>query len=309
MSARVRELKMVPRAEPRSYYGRPVIKSPVWKPEVPWYFFTGGLSGASSTFALAAEWAGNDLLARRSWTVAMLAGTLSPVLLISDLGRPERFLNMLRMFKVTSPMSVGSWVVAASGSANGLATLSRTLGVMPRLGGVARLAAGASGLPMATYTAVLIANTSVPVWREARHELPFVFAGSAAASAGAAAAIATPRSAAGPARRLAVIGSALEQGATIAMERRLGDLSAPYRDGDAARYAKLARALTLAGAAMIGLGGRRSRIAAAVGGAAVLAGSVSERWAVFEAGKHSARDPRFTVGPQRARLEERDGDH
>jgi len=308
VSARVRELKMVPRAEPRSYYGRPVIKSPVWKPEVPWYFFTGGLTGASSTFALAAGWAGNDLLARRSWTVAMLSGAANPALLISDLGRPERFLNMLRMFKVTSPMSVGSWVVATSGSANGLATLSRILGVMPRLGGVARLAAGASGLPMTTYTAVLIANTSVPVWREARHVLPFVFAGSAAASAGAAAAIATPRSAAGPARRLAVVGAALEQGATIAMERRLGDLSAPYRDGDAARYAKLARGLTLAGAALIGLGGRRSRIAAAIGGAAVMAGSVAERWAVFEAGKHSARDPRFTVGPQRARLEERDGD-
>jgi hypothetical protein len=136
-----------------------------------------------------------------------------------------------------------------------------------------------------------------------------VFAGSAAASAGAAAAIATPRTAAGPARRLAVIGSALEQGAAIAMERRLGELAAPYRDGDAARYAKLARVLTLAGAALIGLGGRRSRLAAALGGTAVLAGSVAGRWSVFEAGKHSARDPRFTVGPQRARLEERDGGH
>jgi formate-dependent nitrite reductase membrane component NrfD len=309
VSARVRELKMVPRAEPRSYYGRPVIKSPVWKPEVPWYFFTGGLSGASSTFALAAGWAGSDLLARRSWTVAMLTGVVNPVLLISDLGRPERFLNMLRMFKVTSPMSVGSWVVSVSGSANGVATMSRVLGVAPRLGAVARLAAGASGLPMATYTAVLIANTSVPVWREARRELPFVFAGSAAASAGAAAAIATPRTAAAPARRLALLGSALEQGAAIAMERRLGELAAPYRDGDAARYAQLARALTLAGAALIGLGGRRSRVAAAVGGTAVLAGSVAARWGVFEAGKHSARDPRFTVGPQRARLEERDGGH
>src|SRR6185436_8169182 len=139
-----------------------------------WYFFTGGLSGASSTFALAAGWAGSDLLARRSWTVAMLTGVVNPVLLTSDLGRPERFLNMLRMFKVTSPMSVGSWVVAVSGSANGVATMSRVLGVTPRLGAVARLAAGASGLAMTTYTAVLIANTSVPVWREARHELPFV---------------------------------------------------------------------------------------------------------------------------------------
>ena len=97
MSA-TRELRMVERAEPRSYYGRPVIKPPVWKPQVPWYFFTGGLTGAASTFALMSELAGRGRLARRASAVAMLAGTASPVLLITDLGRPERFLNMLRVF-------------------------------------------------------------------------------------------------------------------------------------------------------------------------------------------------------------------
>ncbi len=295
---------MVERVEPRSYYGRPVIKPPVWKPQVPWYFFTGGLTGAASTFALLAEIAGHDRLARRASAVAMLAGTASPALLITDLGRPERFLNMLRVFKVTSPMSVGSWVVAASGATNGLATASRVLGVMPRAGAAARVGAGLSGLPMATYTAVLIANTAVPAWREARHDLPFVFASSAAASAGAAVAIATPARDARPARRLAVIGALGAQVSAARMERRLGPLAAPYHRGEAGRYARLARVSMLAGAGMIA-GSRRSRVAVTSGGLAVLMGAAAERWSVFKAGVDSARDPAFTVGPQRARREAR----
>ncbi len=295
---------MVERAEPRSYYGRPVIKPPVWKPQVPWYFFTGGVTGAASAFALLAEIAGHERLARRASAVAMLAGTASPVLLITDLGRPERFLNMLRVLRVTSPMSVGSWVVVVSGATNGLATASRVLGVMPRAGAAARVGAGVSGLPMATYTAVLIANTAVPVWREARHELPFLFASSAAASAGAAVAIATPARDAGPARRLAVIGALGAQVVSVRMERRLGALAAPYHRGDAGRYARLARVSMLTGAGVIA-GARRSRAAVTAGGLAILAGAAAERWSVFRAGFDSALDPAFTVGPQRARSEAR----
>ena len=293
---------MVERVEPRSYYGRPVIKPPVWKPQVPWYFFTGGLSGGASTFALAAELAGHARLARRSWSVAMLASLASPALLITDLGRPERFLNMLRVFKVTSPMSVGSWVVALSGATNGIATASRMLGVMPRAGAVARAGAGVSGLPLATYTAVLIANTAVPAWHMARHELPFVFAAGAGASAGAAAAIATPRADAAPARRLTVLGAVGAQAAAIAMERRLGPLAESYRSADAGRYRSLARGLMLGGALLVGGAGGRSRAAAVAGGLAVLGGAAAERWSVFRAGFHSALDPRQTVETQRSRM-------
>lgn len=297
-----RELRMVERVEPQSYYGRPVIKPPVWHPQVPWYFFTGGLTGAASTFAFAAETAGHDRLARRSWNVAMLASSANPVLLISDLGRPERFLNMLRVFKVTSPMSIGSWVVAASGTTNGIATATRMLGVMPRIGAAARVGAALSGLPMATYTAVLIANTAVPAWHAARHELPFLFAASAAASAGAAATVATPRRDALPARRLTLLGVLGAQAASIAMERRLGPLAAVYRDGEARRYGNLARGLMLGGAALVGLAGARSRAAAAAGGLAVLGGAAAERWSLFKAGVSSANDPRQTIAPQRAQM-------
>ena len=100
---------------PLSYYGKPIIKEPVWKPEIPAYFFVGGLAGASAALSAAARLAGNEELARRSLFVAAAGVTASPYLLIKDLGRPARFYNMMRVFKVTSPMSVGTWIVSASG--------------------------------------------------------------------------------------------------------------------------------------------------------------------------------------------------
>jgi hypothetical protein len=222
-----------------------------------------------------------------------------------DLGRPERFLNMLRMFKVTSPMSVGSWILSAHGGAATAAGLSELTGRAPRTGVAADLAAGALGTALATYTALLVSDTAVPVWHEARHELPFIFAGGAMASAGAAATIVTPVAHAAPARRLALVGSALELGTAQVMERRLGELGEPYEHGTVAKLKWTALGLTAAGAVLSASVGRRSRMAAAVGGAATLAGAACERWAVFKAGFVSARDPKYTVKPQRRRLEER----
>jgi formate-dependent nitrite reductase membrane component NrfD len=302
-----RERSVVPHAEPRSYYGRPVVKPPVWTPEVPWYFFTGGLTGAAATLALAAEWRRNEPLARSARAVAMGAGSVSPLLLISDLGRPERFLNMMRVFRPTSPMSVGSWLLAVAGASNGVAAAWKLFGWFEPLSLPARLAAGLSGPPMTTYTAALLANTAIPVWREARRELPFVFAGSAAAAAGGAVAALTPAADAGPARRLTVLGAAAEEAAAALMERRLGELGRPYHEGHALRYGRLARVLTWAGTGLVAGPGRRSRGAAVAGGVMTLAGSAARRWSVLKAGVASALEPAYTVGPQRARLEGRDG--
>jgi len=298
------ERKMVERAEPRSYYGQPILKEPVWTPEIPFYFFTGGVAGASAVLALAAEARGNEELARRAWLNAFAGIAVSPPLLIADLGRPERFFNMLRMFKVTSPMSVGSWLLAASGASTTLAALNAQTGLFPRAGRGAKIAAGVLGMPLSTYTAALLSNTSVPAWHEARWTLPFTFGASAAASAGAAAAVTTRPKAAAPARRLAVGGAMAEAISAELMKRRLGEQGEPYAKGRAAAFRRVGAAALASGAAVLSGPGSRSRTAAAVGGSLVMAGAVCARWSVFRAGFQSAADPKYTVGPQRARIED-----
>jgi DMSO reductase anchor subunit len=301
------ERSMVPREKPSSYYGRPVIKPPVWTWEIPTYFFTGGLGGASATLALAADLTGNRVLARRSWMIAFAGLSVSPLLLTSDLGKPLRFLNMLRVFKVTSPMSLGSWLLTLGSAATAPAAASAFLGRDLPGAHVTRFAAGVLGLPVATYTAVLVSNTAVPVWSEARWELPLSFAASAAASAGAAAALATPVEDAAPARRLAIGAGVVESAITEVMERRLGELGEPYSEGTSGKLALAAKALTVAGAGLMAAGAKRSRPVVAAGAVALLAGSVCERWAVFKAGFASAKDPKYTVGPQRDRGSSHEG--
>ena len=105
-------------SEMRSYYGRNIVKEPVWQPEIPFYFFTGGIAGGCSVLHGLGRLTRNKQLARTSLLLGAATELASPLLLISDLGRPERFLNMLRVFKVTSPMSVGSWVLFVSGGAS-----------------------------------------------------------------------------------------------------------------------------------------------------------------------------------------------
>ncbi|HEV8151986.1 MAG TPA: NrfD/PsrC family molybdoenzyme membrane anchor subunit [Solirubrobacteraceae bacterium] len=295
---------MVPPAEPRSYYGQSVINPPIWKSEIPWYFFTGGLAGASLPLSLAASLQGNEALARRAAFGALGGAVVSPALLVSDLGRPERFLYMLRVFKVTSPMSVGSWILTGFGATSALGAARELLGRMPRAGRAAQVAGSLLGAGMATYTAALVANTAVPAWHEARRELPFVFAASAVASAGGFAAALTPVRHAGPARAMAIAGGVTEVALTGRMERRLGFVGEPYRAGTPQRLATAAKALTAAGSVLMArAGGRRSGAAAA--GLALMAGAAAERWAIFQAGMASAKDPRYTVGPQRDRLEQR----
>ena len=282
------------------YYGRPVLKAPAWKPYIAWYFFTGGLAGASSTLALAAQLAGNRRL-RRSALLASAAGiAVSGPLLVVDLGRPGRFLNMLRVAKPTSPMSVGSWLLAAFGPASVGAAATEVSGRLPRLGRAAAAGAGVLGPAVATYTAVLVADTAIPAWHDARRELPFLFAGSAMASAAGAAMGFTPPHAAGPARRLAVIGAGLEVAAARAMEARLGEVAGPYEQGRAGQLARAAEACTAAGALLVLVAGRR-RPAAIAAGAMLCAGSVLTRFSVFRAGFESAADPVATIRPQRLR--------
>lgn len=287
----------------RTYYGRSVLKRPVWKWYVPAYFFTGGIAAGSALLAAGGRVTGDDRLARRCLLASSTAVGVSGVLLVADLGRPARFLNMLRVAKVTSPMSMGTWLLSAFGTAVAAATASELTGLARSTGRVAEAVAAVLGPAMATYTAVLVADTAVPAWHDARHHLPFVFAGGAAASSGALAVLLVPDAAAGAARRLAVGGAAVELAAAALMERRLGDAGEAYRRGRARPLKRLALTATATGAALLATIGRRRRAPQVAGALLVLVGAVGERFAVFEAGIESAVDPVFTVAPQRRRLD------
>ncbi|MGN6871981.1 MAG: NrfD/PsrC family molybdoenzyme membrane anchor subunit [Solirubrobacteraceae bacterium] len=290
-------------SETNSYHGQAVIKEPIWTWEIPMYFFTGGLGGASAGLAFLSGARGNEVLARRAWAASAAGISVSPLFLISDLGKPTRFMNMFRMFKVTSPMSVGSWILGASGAATTLAAADAWTGMFPRSARVARPAAALLGLPLSTYTAALVANTAVPVWHEARRMLPFVFGSGAALSAGAAALIATPPEHAGPARRLALASAALELGANEIMKKRLAEHGEPYKHGLPSHLSHLSQAMLIGGAALLARRGSGSRVSSAAAGALMGAGALAARWTVFKAGFASAADPKYVVGPQRGLIE------
>ncbi len=299
------EQAMVPQAEFTSYYGRAVLKEPVWQsPEVPGYLFLGGLAGASSVLAGGAQVRGCPDLARGAKLGAAAAISLSAAALIADLGRPERFVNMLRVFKPTSPMSVGSWLLAAYGPAAGAAALSAVTGIFPAAGSAATAAAAALGCGVSTYTAALICDTAVPAWHNGYREMPYLFAGSAASAAGGLGLVAAPNGQAGPARRLAVLGAAAEITSAQLLTRRIGMAAEPYRTG---RSGFMFHASEVATACALGVAfiGRRHRAASAIAGATLLAASATTRFAIFRAGRTSARDPKYTIVPQRERLNQR----
>ncbi|TWF74148.1 formate-dependent nitrite reductase membrane component NrfD [Pseudonocardia hierapolitana] len=286
----------------RSYYGKPVLNRPTWKnPDVPAYLFSGGMAGASAVIAELAAATGRPALTRVARLGAAGGAMAGAGLLVHDLGRPARFLNMLRMFKVTSPLSVGSWILAPFSGLTALAAASELSGYAPALGRAAGVGAAALGGPMTTYTAVLISNTAVPAWHEAHRDLPVVFASSAVAAGGALGLVGVGTDENAPAARLAVLGAAAELAASTAMERRLGPLGTRYTTGRAGRWRQAARLLTATGA-VGALLGRRRRAVAVASGLAVLAGSLATRFAVFHAGLASAADPADTVVPQRQRL-------
>ena len=292
--------------EMQSYYGRPILKEPVWQPEIPTYFFTGGIAGGCSLLHGFARVAGYERLAKAALYVGTAADVVSPALLVSDLGRPERALNMFRVFKVSSPMSVGSWILGVSGGASATAAALELTGKLRPVKWAAELVSFLTGAPLATYTGTLIADTAIPVWHDARKELPCLFGASAAASAGAATTLFLPPEEAGPARRLAVAGVAVELAVMEAMQHRLGFVGEVYKQDAAGKLGRVSKALTGTGAALLAGRGRRSRTAAVTGGALVLGGELALRWSVFRAGFQSARDPRYTVIPQKERQEARD---
>jgi formate-dependent nitrite reductase membrane component NrfD len=308
----MKEQLAVPRAEFRSYYGRQILKSPVWDWKIATYLFTGGLSAGAAMLGAGADLTGRPGLRKVTWIGSLISLLASMYLLIADLGRPERFHQMLRVAKPSSPMSMGTWLLSAYGPGVGVAAIAE---LMPKrlrgtwLGRLVNWVARPAGLwaagtapGVASYTAVLLSQTAVPAWREAHPYLPFVFTGSAAASGGGFGMLLAPLGETGPARRLAVTGAALEIAASRTLEHRLGLSAEAYTTGKPHRLRKWAEILTVGGAVGATLGGR-SRAVLAASGLALLTGSALQRFGVFEAGVASTRDPRYVVVPQRERLD------
>ncbi|MFC4909612.1 NrfD/PsrC family molybdoenzyme membrane anchor subunit [Actinomadura gamaensis] len=309
------ERPVVPEAEFTSYYGKPILNQITWEPrDIAGYFFLGGLAGAGSMLAAGAQLTGRARMARAMKVSSLVAIAGSTAALIHDLGRPERFHHMLRVAKLTSPMSVGSWLLAAYGPAAGAAVVAqearrqrwlgrRLVSAATVLDRAATAAAAGLGPGVLTYTAVLACDTAVPSWHEGYRQMPFLFAGSGLAAASGMALAVSPTAQNGPARSAALAGGLLEIASAKVMEHRLGLVGEPYSEGQAGRYMRAAEALTVAGTATAVLLAGRSRPAAVASGAALLAASACTRFGVFHAGRQSAEDPRYTVIPQRRRGE------
>jgi formate-dependent nitrite reductase membrane component NrfD len=312
------ERAMVPPARFTSYYGRPVVKASPWENDIPAYFFFGGLAAGSSLLAAGADLRGLPALRRTARIAALVGGAAGTAALIHDLGRPARFLNMMRTAKPTSPMSMGTWILAAFGPAASLAGAEEVARMLPLRVPIASrlleigarpagLLAAALAPGLASYTGVLLSDTATPAWHSAGGELPYVFVASAAASAGGLAMVATRVDQAAPARRMAVGGALIALAMEQRMQRSMGLSAETLHTGRAGRLMAASRALAAAGAlGTIAFGGR-TRAGAAMSGAALVAGAVCTRFAIFEAGQESARDPRYTVIPQRERLDRRAG--
>lgn len=296
------EAPMVPDATFGSYYGKAILNKPTWKaPDIPVYLFLGGLAGAGSVIAAAAQLTGRPALARAMKSGCAGSAGLALTALLHDLGRPDRFLHMLRTFKVTSPMSVGSWLLSAYGPAASVAAFSDLTGIAPGAGAAATVAAAVTGPAVASYTAALISDTAVPAWHGGYRYLPFVFVSSAASAAAGLGLAAAPLPENEPAVRLAVLAGMAGILTEEVMKKRMGLPGEAYEQGRARKYGRVAQAATVAGVLTAGLLGRRRRAAAAAAGAALLAGSALTRFAIFQAGFISAEDPRYTIVPQRER--------
>lgn len=290
-----------------TYYGRPAIKSPVWIWTIPAYFFVGGLAGAAMVLGSAAQLLGGArmrLFAQRCHWTGAAAGGIGSALLIADLGRPSRFLNMLRVFRPTSPMSVGSWVLAAATPCSlGAALFYRQGGLLGSLGEMGGYGAGILGIPLAGYTGVLLANTAIPVWQQSRRSLPVLFIGSSMTSAASILKLLPlPPGGGDVVHTFGVVGSLIELAAGRAMERessQVDQVGKPLRQGAAGMLwttAKVLTAASLVASVLPGQSRGKRRLAGILGAL----GSICLRFAVFHAGQVSSRDPHATFRQQRA---------
>jgi len=299
----------VPDTPVPTYYNVPSLKEPVWKWYIPAYFYAGGVAGACAVLGATGELMdGREMraLARRCRLIAAGGAVASAGLLVADLGRPARFLNMLRVFRPSSPMNIGTWLIATFGTCAGLAALPVLFPVpksVRRMGDAACAGAGLLGLPLTAYTGVLLAGTAVPLWQAARRELPILFACSGAAAASSVLDLLPERGRASIAvHRFGAVAKAAEVALTVALERKVATVprvALPLRSGISGALWRGAQGLFAASALTSLLPGGHKRLRA-FGGLLGTAGAVALRFAMLQGGRRSARDPRANFELQRA---------
>jgi formate-dependent nitrite reductase membrane component NrfD len=300
------EQAALPTATPSTgYYGLPLLKRPTWIWTIPLYFLVGGAAGAASIIAAVARWTrGNDApLVRDARRIAIAGGAISPVLLIADLGRPSRFLNMLRVFKRQSPMSVGAWLLGSFNAAMTSAKILRRIGrstdgrllkgTASAAGDVAEAAGAVLGGGMATYTGVLIGVTAVPVWARNVRLLPFHFGMSGFSSASCLLELLHDDAALHRINLSVAVGETLV-GMRLELDRdRKQD---PLKHGRSGKLIRLGGLLSGPAPLAIRLIAGRSRNGRRSAALLSLAGSVVTRFAWLDAGQQSSDDPRIPLG-------------
>jgi formate-dependent nitrite reductase membrane component NrfD len=290
-----------------TYYNRPVLKSGVWTWMIPAYYYVGGLSGGSAVLGAAATLLQREqlevLVLRTRW-VATGGALVSSVLLVLDLGRPSRFLNMLRVFRPSSPMSMGSWILVSFSSFAGLSAVSQLAPPWARrIGDVSAIASGVLGLGLAGYTGVLVGNTVVPVWQRAHRLLPVLFLSSATAST---ASFFDILGSDGPEhraiQRFAIAGKIAELAAANAIEKQVATVASavkPLRSGFSGFLWQTGKVLSAASLVLSLVPSKDRRLLRATGVLGT-AGAICLRFGIHYAGTRSARDPHATFDQQRA---------
>lgn len=294
-------------AATRGYYGNPVLKPPTWTWEVPLYLFLGGMAGASSVIAVVSFVLGNLAVTRSALWVAFTGAALSPPLLISDLGRPSRFLYMLRVLKPRSTMSVGVWTLLGFSGVTTVALLCREMlargygnRLMVVLEPVALVFAAVFGMLLASYTSVLLSVTAIPVWSENRARIPVVFL---AGALGSGSSMLELLGFIVPATQLmGIVASSVETLMAITIEVRKRPVDRPLRAGRSGTLLHISAVLSGAIPLIVRFGWGHNVQARSFAAVCFLAGALITRYGWVSAGRASSRDPEALFEVQRARL-------
>ncbi len=285
----------------------PVMKPPVWTWEVPLYFWFGGMAAGASFVGMACDLAGDHRSARIARMVALGALAPSPPLLIKDLGRPERFLNMLRVFKPRSPMSMGAWCLSLFGGLGTAAVGADLLGRRRTAQGLGAANAVVGGY-LGSYTGVLLASTAVPVWARSRLFLGPIFVSTATLTGAATTrlALAATGVPTGHPTRIALgrvesWAMASELVLSEINERRLGRLATVLEEGAGGRWFTAAKVLARTGMALRLAYRRGGPWTHHVASVCYLGAGLCFRYAWVRSGPSSARDDEAVARMARGR--------